>query len=137
MFLRFNSKMKSEDLRKVVVRMTNDGMSSVQIAKQLRKVVSERTVRHWQHLYWTTGEIDLKAPTGRPKIIRRKSLIRKVKNRFICKNRWSTRTLAKSFDISKRQRTSFAYWARKSLRKKDREKILFTDEKYFEFDGIF
>jgi transposase len=56
--------MKSEDLRKVVVRTTNDGMTSIQIAKQLRKVVSERTVRRWQHLYRTTGEIDLKAPTG-------------------------------------------------------------------------
>ncbi len=42
--------MKSEDLRKIVVRMTDDGMSSLQIAKQLRKVVSERTIRRWQYL---------------------------------------------------------------------------------------
>ena len=44
--------MKSEDLRKVVMRMT-----SVQIAKQLRNVVSQRTVRRWQNVYKETGEI--------------------------------------------------------------------------------
>ncbi|CAF4497109.1 unnamed protein product [Rotaria socialis] len=44
--------------------MTHDGMSSLQIAKQLRKVVSERTVRRWQHLYRSTDTIDLKTPAG-------------------------------------------------------------------------
>lgn len=158
--------MKSEDVRKVVMRMTDDGMSSLQIAKDLRKVVSERTVRRWQHLYKTTGAIDLNKPTGRPKIIRTKSLIRKVKDMFIRKNRRSARKLGEKLGISKgtmgrlihddlhlhayrvriepylndehkRQRMSFAYWVRRSLRKKDRERILFTDEKYFELGGIF
>jgi hypothetical protein len=158
--------MKSEDLRKVVVRMTDDGMSSLQIAKQLRKVVSERTVRRWQHLYRTTGEIDLKKPTGRPRIIRTKNLIRKVKNRLVHKKGRSAKKLGKSLGISKgtigriihddlhlhayhviiepnlndehkQRRISFAYWVRRSLRKKDRETIFFTDEKYFELDGIF
>ena len=29
------------------------------------------------------------------------------------------------------------YWVRRSLRRVDREKILFINEKYFELDGIF
>ncbi len=37
----------------------------------------------------------------------------------------------------KQQPISFTYWVRKSLRKKDREKFLFTDEKYFELDDTF
>ncbi|CAM2729276.1 unnamed protein product [Rotaria socialis] len=81
--------------------MTHDGMSSLQIAKQLRKVVSERTVRRWQHMYRSTDTIDLKTPAGRPRIIRTKSLIRKVKNRFIYKGRQSARKLANSLGISK------------------------------------
>ncbi|CAM4744288.1 unnamed protein product [Rotaria magnacalcarata] len=81
--------------------MTHDGMSSLQIAKQLRKVVSERTVRRWQHMYRSTDTIDLKTPAGRPRIIRTKSLIRKVKNRFIYKGRQSARKLVNSRGISK------------------------------------
>lgn len=147
MLFRLILKMKSEDLRKLVVRMTDDGMSSRQIAKQLRKVVSDRTVRRWQHLYKTTGAIDLKAPTGRHRIIRTKNLIRKMKQGFICKSRRNARQLAKSFQVFRRtmgritredlhlhayhvttqpnlhnnhkqRRISFAYWVRKWLKKK-------------------
>jgi hypothetical protein len=41
------------------------------------------------------------------------------------------------YDDHKQQPISFTYWVRKSLRKKDREKFLFTDEKYFELDDTF
>ena len=37
----------------------------------------------------------------------------------------------------KKKRISFAYWVRKSLRKKDHDRILFTDEKYFSLEGVF
>ncbi|CAF2099809.1 unnamed protein product [Rotaria magnacalcarata] len=40
-------------------------------------------------------------------------------------------------DDHKQRRKSFAYWVRKSLRKKDHGLILFTDEKYFGMDGIY
>lgn len=43
--------MKWQDLREAVMRMINEDMSSVGIAKQLRNVVSERTVRRWKNLY--------------------------------------------------------------------------------------
>ncbi|CAF3732736.1 unnamed protein product [Rotaria socialis] len=92
--------MKSKDIRKVVLRMAHDGMSSLQIAK-LRKVVSERTVRRWQHLYRSTDTIDLKTPADRPRVILTKCFIRKVKNRFIYKGPQSARKLANSLGISK------------------------------------
>jgi len=158
--------MKSEDLRKVVMRLTDDGISSIQIEKQLRSVVSQRTIRRWQNLYKENGEIDLKKSAGRPKIVRTKSLIQKVKQRLVRKGRRSARQLAKSFGVSresmrriiredlklyayrittepkltddqKKRRVSFAYWVRKELRKKDHGKILFSDEKYFSIEGIF
>ncbi|CAF2977891.1 unnamed protein product [Rotaria sp. Silwood2] len=69
--------MKSEDVRKVVVLMIDDGMSPREIAKQLRKVVSDCTVRRWQHLYKTTGTIDLKTPAAELRIIRTKNPIQK------------------------------------------------------------
>ncbi len=43
----------------------------------------------------------------------------------------------KLHDEHKQRKISFSYWVRKSLRKRDWEKILFTDEKYFELGGIF
>ncbi|CAF3933339.1 unnamed protein product [Rotaria sp. Silwood2] len=88
--------MKSEDVRKVVVLMIDDGMSPREIAKQLRKVVSDCTVRRWQHLYKTTGTIDLKTPAAELRIIRTKNPIQKVKRRFTYKSRRSARQLAKS-----------------------------------------
>jgi type II secretory ATPase GspE/PulE/Tfp pilus assembly ATPase PilB-like protein len=43
--------MKSGDLRKAVTRIIDDGMTSVQISKQIRNVVSQRTVRRLQNSY--------------------------------------------------------------------------------------
>lgn len=40
-------------------------------------------------------------------------------------------------DDNKKRRISFEYWVRKSLRKKDHGKILFTDEKYFSVEDVF
>lgn len=37
----------------------------------------------------------------------------------------------------KKSRVSFAHWVRRSMRKEDQEKILFTDEKYFSLEGVF
>lgn len=40
----FKEIMKSKDLREVVMRTTDDGMTSIQISKQLRSVVSQGTI---------------------------------------------------------------------------------------------
>jgi hypothetical protein len=46
-------------------------------------------------------------------------------------------TQPKLTDEYKERRVAFAYWVRRSLRKQDHGKILFSDEKYFSVDGIF
>lgn len=158
--------MKSEDLRKAVLRATDDGASSIVIAQQLRQVVTARTVRRWQQLYRKTGKIDLRKPPGRPRIVRTRGLIQKVKNRLARKPRQSVRKLGQSLGVSKgtmarivkedlhlyayrittqpnlddaakNRRIQFAYWVRRWLRKQQMETILFSDEKYFSIDGIF
>ena len=163
---KFIKEMKSQDLRKTVMRMTDDGLSSRQIAQQLRNVVTKSTVQRWQALYRKMNKIDLEKPPGRPKDVRTKNVIRKVKERLKRKPRQSARKLAKRLDISersmnriikddlhlhayhvtiepklsdlhKKQRLSFAYWVRKNLRIEDHRKILFSDEKYFSMDGIY
>ena len=146
--------------------MIDDGMSSTQIAKQLRDVVSERTIRRWQNLYKTTGMIDLKSPPGRPRIVRTKALIQKVKKRVNSKARQSARKLARSLAVSretmrriikddlklrayhvtsqpkltenqKKQRMTSARWVRRELRKEDHRRIIFSDEKYCSVEGVF
>ena len=149
---RFITEMKSQDLRKTVMRMTDDGLSSRQIAQQLRNVVTKSTVQRWQISYRKTNKIDLEKPPGRPKDVRTKNVIRKVKERLKRKPRQSARKLAKRLDISersmnriikddlhlhayhvtiepklsdlhKKQRLSFAYWVRKNLRIADHRKF--------------
>ena len=71
--------MKSVDLQKTVMRATDDGISSVTIAQQLQQAASSHTVRRWQDLYRRTGKVDLKNSPGRPRIVRTKHLIQKVK----------------------------------------------------------
>ncbi|CAF2156435.1 unnamed protein product [Rotaria magnacalcarata] len=124
--------------------MTDDGMSSLQIAKELRKVVSERTVRRWQHLYRSVGTIDLKIPPARRSA-------RKLANSLAVSKGTIGRLIHDDLHLHfyhvtiqpnlkgehKQGRVSFAYWIRKSLRKQDQEKILFFDEKYFELDGMY
>ena len=92
--------MKSKDLREVVIRMVDDGMTSIEIAEQLRNVVSQRTVRRWSNIYKETGTIHLKTSIGRPRTVRTKGLIRKVKERLAYRGRRSARHLAKVFGIS-------------------------------------
>ena len=40
-------------------------------------------------------------------------------------------------DGHKAQRTKFANWVRKKFRKEDKMRILFSDEKMFDLDGIY
>ena len=148
------------------MQLIDNGLSSLQISKQLRNVVSQRTVRRWRQLYESTGKIDLRSPPGRTRTIRTKKLIRKVSKRLVSKGRQSARRLAKSFAVSretmrriikndlrlrpyrmttrpkltedhKRRRVSFAYWVRRELKKEDHRQILFSDEKYFSVEGVF
>ena len=75
--------------------MIDDELTSVEIAEQLRNVVSENTVRRWSNLYEETGAIHLKKSVGRPQTVRTKDLIRKVNKRLAYRGQRSARHLAK------------------------------------------
>jgi len=158
--------MKSQDVQKIVLLKLQMEKTPSEISKDLCNLVSESTVRRWNSIYLKTGKINLNKSPGRPRKIRTKNVIKKVKNRFQRKARQSVRKMARQLQISERslgrivkedlglyayritvqpkltdaQKQSqirFAYWVRRSLTKASIRKIMFTDEKYFTVDGIF
>ena len=158
--------MKSQNMWRVVMCSSDDGLSSVRIARQLQNVVSERIPRCWKHSYKATGGIDLKAPPGSPRIAQTKDLTQKVKRHFSFKNRQRAGRLAKSLGVyketmrrliqddldlrawrittqtkltesHKKRRVLFAYWVRTELRKRDHGQLMFTDGKYCSLEAAF
>ena len=158
--------MKNEDLRKLVLSKHENGESSPQIFEDLNGSVSSRTIRRWCKMVGETGAINLSHSSGRPRIIRTKAMIKKVKTRMKRKRRVSIRKLASELNISngsvvrilkqdlgyrsykkrvepaltdlhKSKRMKFANWVRHNFRKEDTLKILSSDEKMFDLDGIY
>lgn len=158
--------MKSESLQNLVLSKYRKGEPSTKIFKDLNGSVSSRTIRRWCQMVKETGSISLAHPLGRPRIIRTKGMIQKVKNRMKRKKRVSIRKLANELDISntsvvrilkqdlgyrsykkrvepaltdieKTKRIKFANWVRHNFRKEDTLRIIFSDEKMFDIDGIY
>lgn len=113
-----------------------------------------------------TGSINLLTPPGRSRTVRTKGNIQKVKNRLRRKNGVSARKLSIELDISDRsvrrilkdnlglrpykkiiepalsddqkiKRKQFVNWVRTHFRKEETLKILFSDEKFFDIDGVY
>jgi len=113
-----------------------------------------------------TGSINLSHSPGRPRTVRTKANISKVKCRLAQKKRVSTRRLTAELDISKtsaqrilredlgcfpykkikqrkltdlqkRKRVKFVNWVLNNYTREDIKKWLFTDEKYFDLDGVY
>ncbi|CAF1292173.1 unnamed protein product [Didymodactylos carnosus] len=113
-----------------------------------------------------TGSINLSSPTGRPRVIRSKTMIQKVKNWLKRKKRVSSRKLASDLDISERsirrilkndlglrpykkrieslltnmhkaKRITFANKIRHNFQKEQTMKILFSKEKMFDLNGMY
>ena len=111
-------------------------------------------------------EIEMTTLPGRLRTIRTKNMIQKVKTRLKRKKRVSSRKLAQEFDISrtsvrrilrtdlglrpykkrivplmtvaqKLKRKKFANWVRTNFKKENTLKILFSDEKLFDIDGMY
>jgi transposase len=72
--------MKSKDLQELVLLKTRNGLSSLQINKELCDLVSRRTIQSWQAMYRKIGKIQLKKPPGGVRKVRTKNVIQKVKN---------------------------------------------------------
>jgi transposase len=158
--------MKSKDLQTLVFSKYENGDGPTKIFRHLNGAISLPTIERWCKSIRDTGSINLSRTTGRPRTIRTKAAIRKVKHRLGYRKLVSTRKLGRDLGISrtsvqrilkndlglraykiqnepmltnehKEKRTQFANWARKNFRKEDTMKILFSDEKMFDIDGVY
>jgi hypothetical protein len=103
-----------------------------------------------------SGSIDLSSPPGCPRLARTKENIREVKCRLRRKKKISARKLSMELDISQTsvrrilkndlglrpyqkviERKKFANWIRTHFRKEQTKRILFSDEKFFDIDGVY
>ena len=72
--------MKSKDVQKLVLSKCQKGEQPKKIFGDLNGALSYRTVRRWCKMVHDIGAIDLLKPRGRPRIIRTKEMIKKMKN---------------------------------------------------------
>lgn len=158
--------MKSKDLQKLVLSKYENYEQPAKIFQDLNGSVSLRTIERWCKSIRNTGSINLSTSSGRPRTIRTKANIRKVKNRLKREKPSSTRKLALELGISrgsvqrllkddlqlqaykvlneplitdehKAKRLKFVNWVRTNFRKEDTMKIVFSDEKMFDIDGVY
>ena len=159
--------MKSNDLQNVVLGLHEQGLNSRQISNQVAGQLSKTTVNEWVKRYREYGELNLQFPSGPKPTKRTKRLVQQVKQRLLRSNgRKSARKLAKSFNVSrttmrrvikndmgfrsyvkriaskltdtqKSKRYSSGIWIRKNIRKSNARKILFSDEKRIDIDGVY
>ncbi|CAF0978392.1 unnamed protein product [Didymodactylos carnosus] len=158
--------MKSKDLRNVVLCKHQPGDHPRKFFRDLNGSLSLDTIERWVEMINETGSIHLSKSPGSPRTASSKTTIRKVKQRLIRKKRVSVRKLARELNISatsahriltddlgcyaykfvkepaitdqqKVNRKKFATWIQRTFRKEDTRKILFSDEKYFDVDGVY
>jgi len=158
--------MKSEDLRKVVFRKYEDGDGVCKIFRDLNGSLGLNTIRRWCKMIRDTGSIQLSTSPGAPRLARTSKTIEKVKHKLDRKKMVTTRGLAKEYGISKssahriltkdlklyaykmtiepklteeqkNKRKKIVNWIGNNFRKEDTMRILFSDEKMFDLDGIY
>jgi hypothetical protein len=157
--------MKSKDLQKLVLSKYNNGDKSKQIFIDLHGAMSLRTIERWSKMIRESGSIGLNSPPGCPQTVRTKESIQMIKRSTKAIGRVSARRLAIKLNMSrtsvrrvlkndlrlrayktvieplltdehKLKRKKFSNWARTNYRKEDTGRILFSDEKMFDIDGI-
>ena len=158
--------MKSKDLQKLVLSKYEKGKGPSEIFRRLNGALCLRTVKRWRKMIRETGSIELSTSAGRSPTIRAKEPIKKVKHRVNRKKKVTSRKLAVQLNISrtsvrrilkndlllrpykkiveplltdehKEKRKKISNWVRTRFRKEDTMKILFSDEKLFDIDGIY
>jgi len=157
--------MKSEDLQKVVISKRQNGDFPTKIFRDLNGTLGLTTIKRWCKMIDETGVINLTTPPGPPRTVRTEEAIKKVKKK-LPKGKVSTRKLALDLVMSQRsaqrilkddldcrsykclielalteehkeKRKKFANWIRTNFRKQETLKILFSDEKMFDIDGVY
>ncbi|CAF4105035.1 unnamed protein product, partial [Rotaria magnacalcarata] len=157
---------RSKDLQKLVLSKYEKGEGPSDIFRHLNGALCLRTVKRWCEMIRENGSVELSTSPGRARTIRTKESIKKVKNRLNQKKKVTSRKLAAELNISrtsvrqilkddlllqsyrkiveplltaehKKKRKTFSSWVRTHFRKEDTMKILFSDEKLFDIDGIY
>ena len=158
--------MKSKDLQKVVLSKYQNGDTPTKIHHDLNGRIGLTTIERWCQMMRHSGSIKLSSPPGGPRFARTKGRIQKVKYRLRPKKRVSARKPSMDLRISERsvrrimkkdlglrpykkviepllsddqknKRQKFANWFRTNFRKEDTTRILFSDEKFFDIDGVY
>ncbi|CAF2094995.1 unnamed protein product, partial [Rotaria magnacalcarata] len=158
--------MKSKDLQKLVLSKYESGDSATKIFRDLCGATSRRTIFNWCKMIRKTGSISMATSPGRSRTTRTKAMIQKIKNRLRRKRRVSSRKLTQELDISRTsvrrvlrndlglraykkrivpmirdaenlKRKKFANWLRTNYKKEETLKVLFSDEKMFDIDGVY
>ena len=158
--------MKSKDLQQLVLSKHESDDTIAKIYRDLNGAISYDTVRRWCNMIGKTGAIQLSAPPDPPRTIRTKQIIQKVKKRLKRKKKVSSRVLAHELSISrtsvrrilkdglqyhaykvrvvpllkgehKATRKRFSNWIRTYFKKETTMKILLSDEKMFDIDGVY
>ena len=158
--------MKSKDLQKIVLSKYQNHDAPTEIHRDLSGGIGLRTIERWCQMIRRSGSITLSKPSGPPRLVRTKDNIQKVKNRLRRKKRVSARKIAMELDISERsvrrimksdlglypyekiwepllsddhrvKRKKFTNWVRTNFRKEGTMRILFSDEKFFDIDGVY
>ena len=158
--------MKSKDVQNIVLSKRKNGEGPSKIFRDLNGAVALSTIKRWCQMISRTGTIDLSTSTGRPRTARTRNNIQKVKDRLKRKKPVSSRKLAIELatsassirrilkldlklkpykktvepfltDDHKAKRMQFSNWVRNNFCKEDTMRILFSDEKMFDIDGIY
>ncbi|CAF3318649.1 unnamed protein product [Rotaria socialis] len=117
--------MKSKDMQEVGKAKFENGDGPTKIYRDLAGVVSLQTIKLWIKKVRNTGSIELSSPPGRPRTARTKANILKAKIKQ-----------PKLTDVKKKKRVKFANWVLNNYTKSDITRWLFSDEKYFDLNGI-
>ena len=158
--------MKSKDLQKIVISKRQNGDGPSKIFRDLSEGLCLKIVKRWCKMIDQIGTVSTSRLPGCPRIIRTSVTIEKVKNRLKGAGRVSTRKLSKELKLSrtsiqrilkdnlryfsykiiikpfltdahKAERKRFANWFRSNFRKEQTMRILFSDEKLFNIDGVY
>ena len=92
--------MKSTDIQKLVLSKYESGDGPTKIFRDLNGTISLPTIERWCKSIRDAGFINISKPPGRPKTIRIKAAIRKVKHRLKRRKTVSSRKLARELGIS-------------------------------------
>ena len=154
--------MKSKDIQNAVKTKFENGDGPTEIYRDLVGVVSLQTLKLWIKMINNIGSIDLSSPPGCLRTARTKANILKAKQRLDQKRASTRRSAAKIkiskssihrilredlrcfpykkpkiTDLQKRKRNKFASSIWNNYTKNDTKRWLFSDEKDFDFNGIY